>query len=64
MEEELRNIVEILGEIENSRQDNTNKRHEFIDIPAIAEYWLPIIVQLSWYRWWFLGRFMLEWVSS
>ncbi|WP_444913860.1 ISAs1 family transposase [Microbulbifer sp. TRSA007] len=36
MDKEPHNIVEFLGEIEDPRRDNANKRHELIDILVIA----------------------------
>ncbi|MEJ2418650.1 MAG: hypothetical protein P8Y45_17300 [Exilibacterium sp.] len=36
MVKELPSIVEFLGEIEDPRRDNANRRHEFIDILVIA----------------------------
>ncbi len=36
MDKDPRSIVEFLGEIEDPRLDNANRRHEFIDILVIA----------------------------
>lgn len=36
MESQTRSIIDYFGEIDDYRRDNTNKRHEFIDILVIA----------------------------